>query len=113
MGERTEEAARFFKAMGDVVSDNRRQLTDNQGIKGTDLGLIELMMLKSSYNQFEASCVSQLAAGASCTTVFNTTGGKRLDVEVSMKNGVDIKITSPGPEANNTRKVSFRPPAGG
>lgn len=108
MADNQKQAADFFKAMGEVVSNNRRELTSDKGVAGTDMGMLELMRLKSAYNRFEETCVPQLAAGNSCTTVFNTTGGKRLDVEVSLTQGVEIHITNP--EANNAkRKVNFKP----
>lgn len=108
---KVEEASKFFKAMGDVVADNKGELLKDKGVAGTDLGWIELAKLKGAYNKFETECVEKLAAGATCTTVFNSSSGKRLDVDVSLTQGVDIKITAP--ETQNTRKVSFRPPASG
>lgn len=97
----------FFETMGDLVSRNRSQLTDDKSVPGTDLGFIELLNLKSAYNKFERECVPKLSAGSECTTVFNTTGGKKLDVAVSMQAGVAIHIT--GTEGQK-RKVSFKPP---
>ena len=98
----------FFETMGELVSKNRAQLLEDQGVPGTDLGTFELWRLKGAYDKFEEKCVPLLAAGSECTTVFNTTGGKRVDVQVSMQSGVAIGIT--GSEGQK-RKLTFTPPS--
>lgn len=102
--------AKFFAAMGDEVVRQRKQLTEDKGVEGTDLGTLELLALRSDYNKFEKECVPQLTAGSECTTVFNTRSGKRLDVTVSLQSGVDVNITS---DQGASRKVAFRPPPPG
>lgn len=106
---RNDKASAFFTAMGGLVSEQRARLTDSQGMNGTDLDIVDLLSLRKAYNQFEAECVPALAAGRDCTTVFNTSAGKRLRVDVSYTEGVKVGII-PKDEAAVKREVSFRLP---
>lgn len=104
-----DKASAFFQAMSDQVSAQREQLSNNQGIDGTDLGLREMLGLRNSYNRFAAECVPVLASGKDCTTVFNTAAGKKLDVTVGYTKGVRVGIIPEG-ETVVRREVVFTPP---
>jgi hypothetical protein len=75
----TEKPEIVFDALMNVVSRNRGDLF-NAG-----LGRLELLGASDKFDQFKQDCLPRLMNGG-CTTAFNFSGGRRLDVTLDQQN---------------------------